>query len=361
MNRRVVRTGRGAASNPVGRFEKTATQAVDDGWGGLEEPLPKLATEVRPEPARSIITRNRSPDIPFEQSINPYRGCEHGCVYCYARPSHAYVNLSPGIDFETKLFFKADAARLLTSELRKPGYRCSPITLGANTDPYQPIERQYRVTREVLEVLAACRHPVTIITKGALIERDLDLLSSLAADNLVRVAISLPTLDVALKRRLEPRAASPAVRLGIMQRLAGVGVPVGVMVAPVIPVLTEHELESVLERSAAAGATFANYVLLRLPYELKDLFREWLVIHEPLKADHVMAQLAAMRGGRDNDPRFGRRMAGEGLYADLLRQRFALAARRFGLVGRAGKPLTTALFRPPQSPEQPHSQFTLDF
>ncbi len=345
------RTGRGAASNPGGRFEPTTTAAVDDGWGSLEEPLPHLATEVRPEPARSIITRNQSPDIPFEQSINPYRGCEHGCIYCYARPSHAYVNLSPGLDFERKLFFKADAERLLTAELSQPGYRCRPIALGANTDPYQPIEKHYRVTRQILEVFERCHHPVTIITKGTLIERDLDLLQSLAADRLVSVAISLPTLDDALKRTLEPRAPSPAARLRVMGRLAAAGIPVGVMVAPVIPVLTDHELENVLDAAASAGASFANYVVLRLPYEVKDLFREWLAVHEPLKAEHVMSRMAALRGGHENDPRFGKRMAGIGIYADLLRQRFQIASRRLGLSERPVASLSTELFKPPAAPD----------
>lgn len=335
-------------SNPEGRFEQQLKEAIDDGWGSLDEPLPERPTEVRPEPARSIIARNQSPDIPFEQSINPYRGCEHGCIYCYARPSHAYLNLSPGLDFETKLFFKADAGRLLTEELARPGYRCTPIALGANTDPYQPIERQYRVTRQVLEVLERCRHPVTIVTKGVLIERDLDLLASLAADGLVAVAVSLPTLNAGLKHTLEPRAPSAAARLRTIAKLAAARIPVGVMVAPVIPVLTDHELEDVLTAAASAGASFANYVVLRLPYEVKDLFREWLAVHEPLKADHVMSRMAELRGGRDNDPRFGKRMAGTGIYADLLRQRFATASRRLGLSGRAEKPLPIHLFRPPE-------------
>ncbi len=362
VDRHNPQTGRGAASNPAGRFEGTATVPADDGWGSLDEPLPELVTEVRPEPARSIISRNQSPDIPFEQSINPYRGCEHGCIYCYARPSHAYVNLSPGIDFETKLFYKADAGRLLTEELGKPSYRCTPITLGANTDPYQPIERRYRVTREILEVLDRCRHPVTIITKGTLIDRDLDLLQSLAADNLVRVLVSLPTLSEKLKRTLEPRAASPAARLRIIGRLADAGVPVGVMVAPVIPALTDHELEGILERAASAGASYANYVVLRLPYEVKDLFREWLRVHEPLKADHVMSRVAAMRGGRDNDPRFSSRMSGEGVYADLLRQRFTIARTRLKLDSRQRAPLPTGLFKPPvRAAKTDQPQMRLEF
>src|SRR5262245_24972065 len=306
------RTGRGAVSNPEGRFESTRSEAVDDGWGSLDEELPPLATTVQPEPARSIIARNNSPDISFDQSINPYRGCEHGCVYCYARPSHAYLNLSPGLDFETKLFYKADAARLLEQELAAPGYKCSPITIGANTDPYQPIEREYRVTRSIIEVLAKYRHPFSIITKSAMIERDIDLLAPLARDDLVHALVSVTTLSAELKRTLEPRTASPAARLRAIRSLSQAGIPVGVMVAPVIPVLTDSEVERILQAAAEAGARSAAYVLLRLPYELKDLFREWLEQNEPLKAAHVMSRLHAMRGGRDNDPRFGHRQRGEG-------------------------------------------------
>jgi DNA repair photolyase len=346
-----ARTGRGAVSNPAGRFESTRTEVVDDGWGSLDEELPPFETVVRPEPARSIISRNKSPDISFEQSINPYRGCEHGCIYCYARPSHGYLNLSPGLDFETKLFYKQDAARLLEQELAAPGYRCSPITIGANTDPYQPIEREYRVTRSIIEVLAKHRHPFSIITKSAMIERDIDLLAPLAMDNLVHAFISVTTLSGGLKRTLEPRTASPAARLRAVRSLSAAGIPVGVMVAPVIPVLTDSEVESILEAAAAAGAQSAGYVLLRLPYELKDLFREWLDEHEPLKAKHVMSRLHAMRGGRDNDPRWGHRQRGEGEYAELLTKRFKAACARFGL--NQGERFThnLALFRP-GTPEQ---------
>lgn len=243
--RQTARPGRGAVSNPEGRFEVTRSEAVDDGWGSLDEPLPPLQTTVRPEPARSIISRNKSPDIPFDQSINPYRGCEHGCIYCYARPSHGYLNLSPGLDFETKLFYKPDAAQLLENELAAPGYRCSPITIGANTDPYQPIERTYRVTRSILEVLAKCRHPLSVITKSAMIERDVELLSALARERLVLALMSVTTLSNELKRTLEPRTASPAARLRAIRTLSDAGVPVGVMVAPVIPVLTDSELEKI--------------------------------------------------------------------------------------------------------------------
>jgi DNA repair photolyase len=348
-----VRTGRGAVSNPEGRFESTRSEIVDDGWGTIDEPLPALQTIVQPEPARSIISRNNSPDIRFDQSINPYRGCEHGCIYCYARPSHAYLNLSPGLDFETRLFYKKDAARLLEQELAAPGYKCSPITIGANTDPYQPIEREYRVTRSILEVLARHRHPFSMITKSAMVERDLDLLEPLARDDLVQVFVSVTTLSNELKRTLEPRTASPAARLRAIRRLSDAGIPVGVMVAPVIPVLTDFELEGILDAAAEAGARSAGYVLLRLPYELKDLFREWLETNEPLKAKHVMSRLHAMRDGRDNDPRWGHRQRGEGEYAELLRKRFDIACARAGLNRDAPFSHNRALFKPPTiGPEQ---------
>ena len=352
LTRNGKRVGRGAASNGVGRFEPFTKEVIDDGWGSLDEPLPPFATTVQAEPARTIIARNQSPDIPFDQSINPYRGCEHGCIYCYARPSHAYLNLSPGLDFESKLFYKADAARLLERELSAPNYRCSPITIGANTDPYQPIERQYRVTREVIEVLARSRHPLSIITKSALIERDIDLLAPMAEKRLALALVSVTTLDDGLKRTLEPRTASPRARLRAIRTLAQAGIPVQVMVAPVIPVLTDAELESILEASAAAGARWAGYVLLRLPHELSGLFREWLDQHEPLKAQHVLTRLQAMRGGKDYDSRWGERQRGTGEYAQLLAQRFRLACKRHGL--NTGERFThdTSLFVPPQSKPQ---------
>lgn len=348
-----ARTGRGAVSNPEGRFESTRTQTIDDGWGNLDEPLPPLETTVRPDPARSIIARNQSPDIPFSQSINPYRGCEHGCIYCYARPSHGYLNLSPGLDFETRLFYKQDAARLLETELAAPNYRCSPITIGANTDPYQPIEREYRVTRSVIEVLARYRHPLSIITKSAMIERDVDLLGPMARDNLVLALVSVTTLSADLKRTLEPRTASPAARLRAIRTLASAGVPVGVMVAPVVPVLTDSELEKILEAAAQAGARSAGYVVLRLPHEVKDLFREWLQTHEPLKAQHVMSRMQAMHGGRDYDSAWGVRQRGQGEYAALLRQRFEAACRRYGLTTGERFVHNVDLFRRPVlGPEQ---------
>jgi DNA repair photolyase len=497
--------GRGALSNPANRFAATRVTGVDDGWSVQEVP-DSIATHVRPERARTIITTNQSPDIPYEQSINPYRGCEHGCPYCaagdtlilmadgrtraladlrvgdeiygtrregsyrrytksrvlarwstmkaafrttledgttlvtggdhrfltqrgwkyvkdgssgehrphltsndklmgvgvsavnrkldlegqtvksdarlrvvtmeplqslrlydittetedfiangvvshncYARPSHAYMDLSPGLDFETHLFYKADAAQLLRAELSKPGYKCKPITVGANTDPYQPLEKRLTVTRSILEVLRETRHPVTIITKGSLIARDLDLLADLARDGLVNVFVTVTTLDNDTKRLLEPRAAAPAARLKIIRQLTECGVNVGVLVAPIIPLITEHELEQVLAAAAAAGARRAGYVILRLPHELKLLFREWLQTHYPDRAAHVMSIIRSMRGGQDNDPRFGTRMRGMGPFAELLRQRFQLACARSGLARGSAPPLPTALFRRPSA------------
>ncbi len=339
--------GRGSLSNPAGRFECRDLEAVDDGWYVEEQPS-EIATTVLPEHARSIISRNDSPDIPFEYSINPYRGCEHGCIYCYARPSHAYLGLSAGIDFETRLFYKADAGSVLEAELAHAGYECKPITIGANTDPYQPIERQLRVTRTVLEVLARTRHPLTVITKSALILRDLDLLTDLARDGLVSVAISVTTLSADTKRALEPRTASPQARLRALRELNAAGIPAGVMVAPVIPVITDHEMEDILEAAADAGARFAGYILVRLPYEIKDLFRDWLAEHFPDSAAHVMSLIRDMRGGRDNDPQFGARMRGTGPVAELLRSRFRIACARLDLnAGGRDVPRPTHLFRPP--------------
>ena len=340
--------GRGAVSNPPGRFDRLTRADFDDGWYAEEAPE-SIATTVTPERAQSIVTQNDSPDIPFDYSVNPYRGCEHGCIYCYARPSHSYVGLSPGLDFETRLFYKADAPRVLRETLARPGYRCKPIMLGANTDPYQPVERRLLVTRGILEVLAECRHPVAVITKGALIVRDLDLLADLARDRLVSVAVSITTLDAATKRTLEPRAASGGARLRVVSELAAAGVPVGVMVAPVVPAVTDHELEHILEAAASAGARSAGYVVLRLPYEVKTLFREWLEEHHPDRAKHVMSLVQSLRSGRDNDPRFGSRMRGEGAFAELLARRFELACRRFGLGRGRPEPLSSAHFRPPRA------------
>jgi DNA repair photolyase len=348
--------GRGALSQPPGRFDKLTQTLEQDGW--YEEEAPdKRETVVLPEPARTVISRNKSPDILFQQSINPYRGCEHGCIYCYARPSHAYVGLSPGLDFETKLFYKSDAAKVLESELAAPRYRCAPIMLGANTDPYQPLEKSLKVTRSILEVLLRCKHPVTVTTKGALVARDIDLLAQLARDGLTRVMFSIPTLDNEMKRVLEPRAAAAGARLRAMRVLAEAGVPVGVLVAPIIPVLTEHEIEAVLEAAREAGATIAGYTVLRLPWEVKDLFREWLAEHFPERAAHVMSIVRSMRGERDNDPDFGTRMRATGPVAQLIRQRFQLAARRLGYDSDKRNLLPTNLFRPPL---RTHPQMSLD-
>jgi DNA repair photolyase len=338
--------GRGALGNPNPRFLHTGIESVDDGWYREEMPQ-SIATQVRAEPARSIITRNDSPDIMFDQSINPYRGCEHGCVYCYARPSHAYMDLSPGIDFETKIFYKANAAALLTQELAKPGYIVKPITMGANTDPYQPLERELKVTRSILEVLERTRHPVSFVTKGTLILRDLDLLRSLAVDGLVQVFVSVTTLDAELKRTMEPRAASPQARLRVVRELAQAGIPTGVMVAPMIPMINDSELEHIIAAIAAAGALQAHYVLLRLPHELKELFRQWLEAHFPDRAEHVMSLIRSARGGRENDPNFGSRMIGSGAWAQLLRDRFTLVCKRHGLVQGNMRTLSAAHFRPP--------------
>ncbi|MCG8435984.1 MAG: PA0069 family radical SAM protein [Gammaproteobacteria bacterium] len=340
--------GRGAVSNIAGRFAKTVSQSVVE-EDACSEPEPaRLPTEIRAEYARTVINRNQSPDIPFRQSINPYRGCEHGCIYCYARPSHAYVDLSPGLDFETKLFFKKDAAKLLRRELAKPSYRCQTIVLGANTDPYQLMEKDYRVTRDILEVLDEHNHPVAIVTKSALVTRDVDILSGMAARNLAAVAVSVTSLRNDIKRTLEPRAAAPAGRLKAMRELSDAGVPVTAMVAPVIPLITDGEIEDILEAAHAHGARDAAYILLRLPYEVKDLFKEWLETHYPLKAEHVLSLIRQARGGRENDPRFGHRMRGAGPYADLLRQRFNKACRRLGLNVAEARPLDTRLFRRPQ-------------
>src|SRR3954462_7034355 len=342
---------RGARSHLQGRFETAAREPFDDGWTPEEQETQRLQTSVTIERARSIISRNDSPDVGFSQSINPYRGCEHGCIYCYARPSHSYLELSPDLDFETKLFAKTNAAEQLREELARPGYRPSPIALGANTDCYQPIERKHRITRGILEVLAECEHPVTMVTKSALIERDLDLLAPMAAKNLVKVFVSIGTLDRELARKLEPRAASPQRRLDVLKNLSKNNVPCGVMVAALIPALNDKTLEHVLEHAAAAGATEAAYVIMRLPNELKVLFKEWLAAHYPERAEHVISIVRQIRGGRDNDPNFGTRMTGTGNYADLIEKRFDIACRRFGLnghgAGRNPPELDCSRFRPP--------------
>ncbi|MCO8168931.1 PA0069 family radical SAM protein [Pseudomonas sp. 21LCFQ02] len=337
--------GRGTASNPHNRFAPQRSVAEDDGWY-QEAPLTQ-GTEVIHETAKSIITRNTSPDIPFDRSINPYRGCEHGCIYCFARPSHAYWDMSPGLDFETKLIAKTNAAALLEQQLCKPGYRCAPINLGANTDPYQPIEREYKLTRATLEVLLRYRHPVTIVTKGSLILRDLDLLSELARQRLVSVMISLTTQDDELKRILEPRAAAPAARLRAIRVLREAGVPVGVLCAPMIPMINDSELETLMQQARDAGALSASYIMLRLPLEVAPLFEEWLASHYPQRAAHVMSLIRQSRNGANNDSRFGSRMRGEGQFAELLSKRYALAARRLGLNGRESFALDCDSFCPP--------------
>jgi DNA repair photolyase len=353
--------GRGALSNPPVRFDSTTVEQAEDGWYQEEEegtsPQPEI---VLPDRAKSVIATNNSPDVGFDQSINPYRGCSHGCVYCFARPTHAYLGLSPGLDFETRIFYKDNAVELLRAELGKRNYVCKTIALGINTDGWQPLEKRLEVTRSVLAVLAECRHPVTIVTKSALLLRDLDLLQDLARDQLVSVMLSITTLDNDIKRTLEPRTASPQARLKVVEQLSAAGVPVGVLVAPVIPSLTDHEMEHILEAARAAGATSAGYVLLRLPLEVKDLFREWLAEHYPDRAAHVMSLINQSRGGKDYESEFGTRMVGTGVFAKLLSKRFEVAKRKFGFDNSEGRhTLRTDLFRPPPSGNQ--SQMTLGF
>jgi len=337
--------GRGTANRIDPRYLPDIRQAVDDGWSPEEEAKP-LRTTVTVEHSKTIITRNHSPDIPFDASINPYRGCEHGCIYCYARPAHAYMDLSPGVDFESRLFAKPDAPVLLEKELSKRSYRCTPIALGSNTDPYQPIERKWQITRRIIEVLRACQHPLTIVTKSWLVERDIDLLSDMAEKNLVQVFISVTTLDSSLARRMEPRATAPQGRLQALQSLHDAGIPTGVMFAPVIPALNDTEMESVLAAAAEAEVCNAGYVMLRLPHEIRVLFREWLETHYPMKADHVMNMVRDIRGGRENDPRFKSRMRGEGVFADMIADRFRATCKRLGL-NRKPVCLDTKLFTPP--------------
>ena len=322
--------GRGAQSNRVGRFETHDRTFEDDGWDLLEDEA-VLRTEVSLEEPRSMINYNRSPDLPFDRSINPYRGCEHGCVYCFARPTHAYLGLSPGLDFETRLIARPGAARVLTAELRKPGYRVRPLAIGTNTDPYQPIEKSHGIMRECLEVLQAFNHPVAIVTKGAMIERDIDILSEMAGRGLVRVGISVTTLDAGLSRLLEPRSPAPARRLAAIRRLSDAGVPVRIMTSPIIPALTDPELESLLQAGADAGASAATWVMLRLPLEVSPLFQEWLAEHYPNRAPRVMSLIRDMHGGKDYEAEWGRRMRGSGPYAKMIAHRFDLATRRLGL------------------------------
>nr|WP_324257240.1 PA0069 family radical SAM protein [Cellvibrio fontiphilus] len=326
--------GRGAVTNLAGRFETQLIETVDDGWASYRDDTcinPALNTSVTPELAKTILSRNQSPDLPFSVSLNPYRGCEQGCVYCFARPTHAYLGLSPGLDFETRLYAKTNAPELLRRELAHHQYQPSPIALGINTDAYQPVERALHITRQCLEVLHECRHPVGIITKSALIERDLDLLRPMAERNLLAAAITITTLDHRIARSLEPRAASPTRRLQTIEKLAQAGIPVLVSVAPVIPFITEQALEKVMHAAASAGATAAGYTVLRLPWEVNPLFQQWLQTHFPERAQRVMNRIRDMRGGKDYDANFATRMRGEGLWADMIRQRFAKALKRYGL------------------------------
>jgi DNA repair photolyase len=349
--------GRGAVSNLQGRYELRQRESVDDGWthaddGDQADNLPAFKTHITEEHAKSILTRNASPDIPFNVSLNPYRGCEHGCIYCFARPTHSYLGLSPGLDFESRIYAKVNAAELLQRELAKPSYRAEPIALGVNTDAYQPCERSLRLTRRVLEVLHECRHPVGLITKSSLIERDIDLLAPMAAQHLAAAAVTITTLDPAIARTLEPRAAAPARRLRTIRTLAEAGIPVSVSIAPVIPFVTEPDLEQVLAAAADAGAVSASYIVLRLPWEVSPLFQQWLEAHFPQRAQRVMNRVRDMRGGKDYDSDFGKRMRGEGVWAELIRQRFEKAADRYGIGERAGrfKGLDTAQFKPPVAP-----------
>lgn len=323
---------RGAISNPEGRFETIKKTWEDDGWDHVEEEiLSPLETLLFPDKTKSIITKNDSPDIGFDQSINPYKGCEHGCIYCYARPSHAYMNLSAGLDFETKIFYKADAAKLLEKEINKPNYTCKPFAIGSNTDPYQPQESKLKITRSILEVLNQHHHPATIITKNSLIERDIDIISDMAQRNLMRVCITVTTLSLELKKILEPRASSPQARLRTIKNLTQAGVPVSVITAPIIPMLNDMELEKILKKAAEVGAYSAGYTLIRLPYEVKDLFQEWLLTHFPERANHIMSLIKQMHDGKIYDASFGKRMTGEGLFAEMLNNRFILACKRLRL------------------------------
>lgn len=344
-----LRKGRGAVGNPAGRYEKFRTDPFHDGWDAQDDSdfaPPKLRTSLTPDASRSIIARNQSPDIGFDRSINPYRGCEHGCSYCFARPTHAWLGLSPGLDFESRLFFKPDAAALLDAELRRKSYDCAPIAMGTNTDPYQPAEREQEITRSILRVLADFNHPVTLVTKSALVARDIDILAPMAEKGLVRVALSVTTLDRGLARRMEPRAATPARRLATIRSLAEAGIPTGVMAAPVVPGLTDDELEDILEAAREAGAVTAGYILLRLPMEVKEIFAEWLDAHAPLRAKKVLSLVRDIRGGALNDPNFGSRMTGEGPYAKLIEKRFNIAVGRLGFK-LDPPPLETGLFRAP--------------
>ncbi|OWU83428.1 DNA repair photolyase [Oceanicola sp. 22II-s10i] len=347
MDRPIVRTpGRAAASNPANRYDRLRSETEDEAFG-YDDELPVLRTEVSEEVPRRVLTFNSSPDLPFDRSVNAYRGCEHGCIYCFARPSHAYLGLSPGLDFETRLIARPDAARILRKELASKSYRVAPIAMGTNTDPYQPVEGRYAITRSLLELMAETRHPVGIVTKGRLILRDIDLLAGLAEQGLVRVGVSMTTLDADLSRRMEPRAPAPAMRLRMIRTLTEAGIPVRVMTSPLVPGLTDHELERMLEAAAEAGAVAASWIMLRLPLEVSPLFRDWLAEHYPDRAARVMARVREMHGGRDYSAEWGKRMRGEGHYAGIIAQRFKAAARRLGL-DRPQPELRCDLFRAPR-------------
>jgi len=339
------RRGRGAGLNPSGRFEEERREAFDDGWQSLEE-LEPFRTEVQVEKPRTAITRNESPDISFDRSINPYRGCEHGCIYCFARPTHSYMGLSPGLDFESKLFVKPDVPKLLERELSRPDYKVRAIAIGTNTDPYQPVEKEWRIMRQILEVLQKANHPVAIVTKSAMIMRDIDILADMASKGLAKVGISVTTLDRKLARTMEPRASTPPKRLDAIKALTDAGIPTAVMVSPIIPALNDHEIERILEAGHAAGATEASYVLLRLPLEVAPLFRDWLLQNYPDRYRHVMSLVRSMRGGKDYDAEWSKRMKGSGPYAWQIGRRFEMATKRLGLV-RRGLPLRDDIFLRP--------------
>ncbi len=342
----LVFKGRAASSNAVSRFDARTREAIDDGWGSLDEAAPPLKTEVMVDATKSVINYVNSPDIPFDRTINPYRGCEHGCIYCYARPSHAYLGLSPGLDFESRLLMKPDAPEILKKELAKPGYQCAPIALGMNTDAYQPIEREYQLARKIIEVLSEANHPFSLVTKSALVERDIDLIAPMAKKGLASIWLSITTLDRNIARKLEPRAAAPERRFETLRKLSEAGIPTGVMVAPVIPALNDGDMEKILEKAHAAGARKAGYVFLRLPLELTPLFEEWLQQNFPLKANHIMSLVKQSRGGKTYKSEFGKRMRGEGIFADLLATRFKLACQKLGMDGERLN-LNSQLFKVP--------------
>jgi len=329
----LIYKGRAASSNLVSRFDPHTRESLDDGWASLDEEAPPLRTEVMLDAAKSVINYIQSPDLPFDRTLNPYRGCEHGCIYCYARPTHAYLGMSPGLDFESRLLMKADAVALLKKELAHPKYQCKPIALGMNTDGYQPIEREYQLTRQIIQVLSEANHPFSLVTKSSLVERDIDLIAPMAAKQLASIYVSITTLDRQIARRLEPRAAAPERRFETLRKLSEAGIPTGVMVAPVIPALTDCDMEQILEKAHAAGARKAGYVFLRLPHELSDLFEQWLQQYFPLKASHVMSIVKQSRGGKAYQSGFGQRMRGEGIFADLLAHRFKLSCHKLGMSG----------------------------